>query len=457
MYSLISILIRESLLLNNSSPRDFASWVLPIPVWPKNIKDPIGLLGSLSPVLFLCIAFTTASTASSWPIILSFILLSKLNSITFSVWSIFRSGTPEISETTSIILSSETNSLFFFNSSSHIFCWSKSSFSIFFSSSLNLAASSYFWFLTTEFFFIRTDSNLFSKSTISFGTSIFVMWTLEPASSIASMALSGRFLSFIYLSVNLTHASIASSVYFTLWWSSYLCFISWRIWIVSLTDVGSTIIFWNLLSSAPSFSIYFLYSSSVVAPIHWISPLAKAGLNMFEASKLPIAPPAPTIVWISSMNKIISLFFSISFITAFILSSNCPLYFVPATTLARSNEITLLLYKSLETFLSTILRANPSAIADFPTPGSPMSSGLFFFLLLKIWDTLSISLWRPIIGSSFPSEANNVKSLPKLSSTGVLDFFVLFEFCLTLKGFCSIGFSSSSCSSSNVCEEVISS
>ena len=79
-----------------------------------------------------------------------------------------------------------------------------------------------------------------------------------------------------------------------------------------------------------------------------------------------------------------SLFFSISFITAFILSSNCPLYFVPATTLAKSSDITRLLYKSLETFLSTILSAKPSAIADLPTPGSPIRRGLFFFLLLKI-------------------------------------------------------------------------
>ena len=105
---------------------------------------------------------------------------------------------------------------------------------------------------------------------------------------------------------------------------------------------------------------------------------------MFEASKLPIAPPAPTIVWISSINNIMSGFFSNSFITAFILSSNCPLYLVPATTLARSREITLLLYRILETFLSLILMARPSAIADLPTPGSPINKGLFFFLLLKI-------------------------------------------------------------------------
>ena len=69
-----------------------------------------------------------------------------------------------------------------------------------------------------------------------------------------------------------------------------------------------------------------------------------------------------------------------------------------------------------------ILRASPSAIADFPTPGSPINNGLFFLRLLKICDTRSISLVRPITGSSLFSTANKVRSLPKLSRTGVLDF-----------------------------------
>ncbi len=82
--------------------------------------------------------------------------------------------------------------------------------------------------------------------------------------------------------------------------------------------------------------MYCLYSSRVVAPIHWISPLAKAGLNMLEASSEPVAPPAPTIVWISSMKRMMSSFFSNSFITAFMRSSNCPRYFVPGNKLAKS-------------------------------------------------------------------------------------------------------------------------
>ena len=127
-----------------------------------------------------------------------------------------------------------------------------------------------------------------------------------------------------------------------------------------------------------------LYSSRVVAPTHCSSPRARAGLNIFEASRLPVAPPAPTMVWISSINKMISLFFSNSFITAFIRSSNCPRYFVPATILARSNVTTRLLKRIRETFRFTIRIAKPSAIADLPTPGSPISNGLFFFLRLSI-------------------------------------------------------------------------
>ena len=71
-----------------------------------------------------------------------------------------------------------------------------------------------------------------------------------------------------------------------------------------------------------------------------------------------------------------------------------------------------------------ILKASPSAIADFPTPGSPIKSGLFFLRRLKIWETRSISFSRPTTGSNFPSSAISVKSLPKLSKTGVLDFLL---------------------------------
>ena len=43
--------------------------------------------------------------------------------------------------------------------------------------------------------------------------------------------------------------------------------------------------------------------------MHCISPLASAGFSMLAASRDPVAPPAPTIVCISSMNRIILSFF----------------------------------------------------------------------------------------------------------------------------------------------------
>ena len=136
----------------------------------------------------------------------------------------------------------------------------------------------------------------------------------------------------------------AESVYCTRWWSSYFCLMFWRMVRVSCGVVASTRIFWKRRSRAPSFSIYWRYSSRVVVPMHWISPRARAGLNMLEASSEPLALPAPTMVCISSINTMMSGFFSSSLSTAFMRSSNWPRYLVPATREARSSEMTRLSY-----------------------------------------------------------------------------------------------------------------
>ena len=83
--------------------------------------------------------------------------------------------------------------------------------------------------------------------------------------------------------------------------------------------------------------MYLRYSSSVVAPMHWISPRARAGLRTLEASIAPSAPPAPTSVCSSSMNRMVFLARRTSFMTALMRSSNWPRYFVPATIMARSS------------------------------------------------------------------------------------------------------------------------
>ena len=51
---------------------------------------------------------------------------------------------------------------------------------------------------------------------------------------------------------------------------------------------------------------------------------------------------------------------------------------MPATNAAKSNDMILLLNKTRDTFFCSILNAKPSAIADLPTPGSPIKMGLFF-------------------------------------------------------------------------------
>src|SRR6202043_1091725 len=68
------------------------------------------------------------------------------------------------------------------------------------------------------------------------------------------------------------------------------------------------------------------------------------------------------------------------------------------------------------TSLETIRWASPSTIAVLPTPGSPISTGLFFVRRLSTWITRRISSSRPITGSSLPCSAMSVRSRPKRSS-----------------------------------------
>ena len=130
--------------------------------------------------------------------------------------------------------------------------------------------------------------------------------------------------------------------------------------------------------------MYFLCSSSVVAPMHRKVPLAKAGLRRFDASIEPSDFPAPTSRCTSSIKSIICPWlFSIACNTLFNRSSNSPLYFAPATNNPISRERSFLSNRTSGTSFLNILSASPSAIAVFPTPGEPINIGLFFVLLLK--------------------------------------------------------------------------
>ena len=64
-----------------------------------------------------------------------------------------------------------------------------------------------------------------------------------------------------------------------------------------------------------------------------------------------------------------------------------------------------------------IRAARPSTTAVLPTPGSPSSTGLFFWRRERICMIRSISVSRPITGSSLPSSASLVRLRPNWSSS----------------------------------------
>ena len=145
-----------------------------------------------------------------------------------------------------------------------------------------------------------------------------------PASSIRSIALSGRNRSEMYRSASVAAATSAASVKDTRWCASYRSRRPFRIWMDCSTDGSPSSIGRNRRASAPSFSKYRRYSDSVVAPMSHSSPRASIGLRIDAASIAPSAPPAPTNVWISSMNRMMSPRVRISLSTFFRRSSKSP-------------------------------------------------------------------------------------------------------------------------------------
>ena len=175
---------------------------------------------------------------------------------------------------------------------------------------------------------------------------------------------------------------------------------------------------WKRRSSAGSFSIRSRYSSSVVAPIRCSSPRASIGLSMLPASIAESPPaPAPTTVCSSSM-KVMTWPSAplISSRTALSRSSNSPRYFAPATIAARSRLSTRRPLSESGTSPATMRWASPSTTAVLPTPGSPMSTGLFLVRRDSTCTTRRISASRPITGSSLPSSARAVRSTAYFSS-----------------------------------------
>ena len=191
---------------------------------------------------------------------------------------------------------------------------------------------------------------------------------------------------------------------------------------VSSTLGSPTKTCWKRRSRAGSFSIRSRYSSKVVAPIIRSSPRASIGFSMLPASieESPVAP-APTTVCSSSMKVITWPSASrISVSTALSRSSNSPRYFAPATMLGRSRLTSRRPLSESGTSPATSRWARPSTTAVLPTPGSPISTGLFLVRRASTWTTRRISVSRPITGSSLPSWAWAVRSTPYWSRAEVV-------------------------------------
>ena len=143
---------------------------------------------------------------------------------------------------------------------------------------------------------------------------------------------------------------------------------------------------------------------------------------MFAASAAPSAAPAPTMVCSSSMKTITSPSASeTSRNTALSRSSNSPRYLVPAIIAPMSRATSRRFFRLSGTSPATMRWASPSAIAVFPTPGSPIRTGLFFVRRDSTWTTRRISSSRPTTGSILPRRATSVRSRPNLASAWYFD------------------------------------
>ncbi len=180
---------------------------------------------------------------------------------------------------------------------------------------------------------------------------------------------------------------------------------------VASTVGSSTSTFWKRRSRAASFSTYLRYSFNVVAPMQCNSPRASAGFSMLPASMEPSDLPAPTIVWISSMKRMVCpSSWATSFKTPFRRSSKSPRYLAPASNRAMSSTSTRLLRRLSGTSPLMMRWARPSTMAVLPTPGSPISTGLFLLRRCNTWMVRRISSSRPMTGSSLPWRARSVRS-----------------------------------------------
>ena len=180
--------------------------VLPTPVGPKNIKEPIGLFGSFKPTRPRLIAFASIVTASSCPMTLFFKVSSNPKRRWDSLWLIRVTGIFVQEETTAATSFSVTVirlTDFFSSHNSRSFA---SFVSIVFCFVLFVFALRRFPSASASSFLLPYLSNCSSNVLISSDIVQRPTFFFEAASSITSIALSGRKRSLIYRSDNSTAA-----------------------------------------------------------------------------------------------------------------------------------------------------------------------------------------------------------------------------------------------------------
>ena len=175
---------------------------------------------------------------------------------------------------------------------------------------------------------------------------------------------------------------------------------------VSSTLGSPTKTCWKRRSSAGSFSIRSRYSSSVVAPIIRSSPRASIGLSMLPASIARVAAGARADDGVQLVDEGDDLAVGVLDLLEHGLE---PLLELAAVLRAghhrgrgRARPGACPASES-GTSPATIRWARPSTTAVLPTPGSPISTGLFLVRRDSTCTTRRISASRPITGSSLPS------------------------------------------------------
>ncbi len=155
------------------------------------------------------------------------------------------------------------------------------------------------------------------------------------------------------------------------------------------------------------------------------SPRASIGFKRLPRPWRPRLAGADNVMHLSTKRMIRPSDLAISLRTALSRSSNSPRYFAPAISAPISRANIVLSFSVSGTSPFQMRCASPSTTAVLPTPGSPMSAGLFFVFRQRIVITRRISWSRPITGSSLPFFAASTRSVPYLRSASYVYLRIL--------------------------------